>query len=152
MELEKFSRGSMQTFLRSSQQPLRREGKCMWVKTSLVARWWKLKREGIIVRVIVETGGRAWWKKGETPHTFIRHTFIRKTAHTFIRQTSVLSTCIATCSCKMFSIPIWFSIDIYLILLITIFYKINMIVKLTSWGRTSESWWHILCSLKTMER
>lgn len=30
----------------------------MWVKTSLVGRWWKLKREGIIVRVIIETGGR----------------------------------------------------------------------------------------------
>lgn len=60
--------------------------------------------------------------------------------------------CIATFSYKMFSIPIWLSIDIYLILLITAFYKIDMIVKLTSWGRTSESWCHNHFLLKTMER
>lgn len=134
MELEKLSGEAEEvcrvcrTFLRSFQQPVsRRESKCVWIKTSLVDRWWKLKIERIMLRLILETGGGGWWKRGKTPHTFIRHI-------------SVLSTCIATCSCETFSIPISLSIDVYLILLIIMFYKVSMIVNLMFWGRANESW------------
>lgn len=46
----------------------------MWIKTSLVDRRWKLKREGILIRVIVETGGGDWWKRGETLHILLGRT------------------------------------------------------------------------------
>lgn len=64
-----------------------------------------------MLRVVVETGGGDWWKRGKIPHTFIR-------------QTSVVSTCIATCSCEKCSIAILLSIAVYLILSIIIFYKV----------------------------
>lgn len=146
MELEKLSGEAEEvcrvcrTSLRSFQQPVsRRESKCVWIKTS-VDRWWKLKIEGIMLRLILETGDGGWWKRGKKPHPFITHI-------------SVLSTvCIATCSCETFGIPLSLSIDVYLILLIIIFYKVSMIVNLMFWGRANESWWHSFFSLKTTER
>lgn len=75
-----------------------------------------------MLRLIVETGGGSWYKRV-------------KTLNGFMRQTSVLSACIATCSCEKFSIPILLYIAVYLILLITTFYTESMIVNLTFQGR-----------------